>query len=209
MTGGGLSPGTNRRKPMKHKFAVFLDRDGTVTEEIGYVTDPKRLRLIPSSAEAISLLNSRQIPVILATNQAGVARGYFREEMIGKCHERLEEMLGSLGARLDAIYYCPHHPSVGEPPYRLDCNCRKPKPGMFLKAAEQFRIELSSSYMIGDKASDLEAAKVAGAHPLLVRTGYGTGEISLYAGQWKVAPEAIFENLFEAASYIIEKEETA
>jgi len=187
-------------------FAVFLDRDGTVTEEIGYVNDPRRLRLIPGSAEAIALLNARGIPAILATNQAGVARGYFKEAMIGSCHARLEEMLAALGARLDAIYYCPHHPSVGDPPFRQECDCRKPKPGMLLKAADKFGINLSRSYVIGDKASDLEVAKVVGAHPLLVRTGYGEGEIALFEGRWKVKPDKIFLNLFEAVSYIVEKE---
>jgi D-glycero-D-manno-heptose 1,7-bisphosphate phosphatase len=194
---------------MKARFGVFLDRDGTVTEEIGYVNDANRLRLIPSSAEAISLLNRKGIPAILATNQAGVARGYFKEEMIGACHDRLEEMLAALGARLDAIFYCLHHPNVGEPPYRSDCNCRKPKPGMLLKAAEEFSLDLSRSYVIGDKASDLEVAEAVGAHPLLVKTGYGLGEIELYKGKWKVEPEGLFINLFEAVSYIIEKEELA
>jgi len=189
------------------RFGVFLDRDGTVTEEIGYVNDPRRLRLIPSSAEAIALLNAKGIPAILATNQAGVARGYFKHEMIGACHERLEVMLAALGAKLDGIFYCPHHPSVGEPPYRQECDCRKPKPGMLLKAAEQFGINLQASYVIGDKASDLEVAKVVGAHPLLVRTGYGEGEIGLFSGNWKVEPEGIFLNLFEAVNYIIEKED--
>lgn len=187
-------------------FGVFLDRDGTVTEEIGYVNDPRRLRLIPGSAEAIALLNAKNIPVILATNQAGVARGYFKEEMIGRCHARLEEMLAALGARLDAIFYCPHHPSVGEPPYRQDCECRKPKPGMLLKAAERFGLDLSRSYVIGDKASDLEVAEAVGAHPVLVRTGYGEGEIELYEGRWKVEPEGVFLNLFEAVNHIVEKE---
>lgn len=187
-------------------FGVFLDRDGTVTEEIGYVNDPRRLRLIPGSAEAIALLNSKKIPVILATNQAGVARGYFKEEMIGRCHGRLTEMLASLGARLDAIYYCPHHPAAGEAPYRTDCDCRKPKPGMLLKAAERFGLDLSRSYVIGDKASDLEVAEAAGAHPILVRTGYGEGEIELYGGKWDVKPEGIFLNLLEAVNHIVEKE---
>ena len=188
------------------EFGVFLDRDGTVTEEIGYVNDPGRLRLIPGSAEAIALLNSKRIPAILATNQAGVARGYFREEMIGRCHSKLEEMLAALGAKLDAIYYCPHHPSVGEPPYRQECGCRKPRPGMLLQAAERFGLDLSRSFVIGDKASDLEVAKVVGAHPLLVRTGYGEGEIGLAGGRWKVEPEAVFLDLLGAVKYIIEKE---
>ena len=131
--------------------AVFLDRDGTVTEEVGYVNHLDRLKLIPGAASAISRLNRAGILVILATNQAGVARGYFPEELVGQVHRRLEELLAQEGAHLDAIYYCPHHPQVGPPPYRKSCNCRKPAGGMLLEAAEKFSIDLSRSFMVGDK----------------------------------------------------------
>ena len=134
--------------------AVFLDRDGTVTEEVGYVNHLDRLKLIPGAASAISRLNRAGILVILATNQAGVARGYFPEELVGQVHRRLEELLAQEGAHLVAIYYCPHHPQVGPPPYRKSCNCRKPAGGMLLEAAEKFSIDLSRSFMVGDKITD-------------------------------------------------------
>lgn len=191
---------------MKRRFGVFLDRDGTVTEEVGYLTDTSRLRLIPGSGEAIALLNEMKIPAILATNQAGVARGYFEESMVIKCNKKLEDMLKVFGAKLDALYYCPHHPEVGEKPYRIDCNCRKPKPGMLLKGAEEFNLDLSQSYVIGDKVSDLEVANKVNAKSILVKTGYGLGEVLYGKKRWKVKPLAICENFYEAVKYILKKE---
>lgn len=163
------------------------------------------MKLIPGSAEGISLLNEKGIKVIVATNQAGVAKGYFKEELIIECNERLKKMLFILGAHLDAIYYCPHHPDVGSPPYRLDCDCRKPKPGMLLNAQKKFNIDLKKSYVIGDKRSDLELAFSVNAHPLLVLTGYGSGELK-NREKWKFEPEGVFPNLFCAINYILKKE---
>ena len=121
---------------MSKRRAVFKDRDGTISEEVGYVNHVSRYRVFPFAAEAIRTLTGAGWLAILVTNQAGVARGYFAEEMIGRVHEVLTAELAHGGARLDAIYYCPHHPSVGEPPYRLDCDCRKPRPGLLRRAAE-------------------------------------------------------------------------
>jgi D-glycero-D-manno-heptose 1,7-bisphosphate phosphatase len=121
--------------------AVFIDRDGTISEEVGYINHPSRLRLFPYSSEAIRMLNDNGWLAILVTNQAGVARGYFSEDLIKQTHERLETALREQSARLDAIYYCAHHPSVGEPPYRLDCDCRKPRPGLIEQAARDFEID--------------------------------------------------------------------
>jgi D-glycero-D-manno-heptose 1,7-bisphosphate phosphatase len=196
---------TGRYEKMS-EFAVFLDRDGTITEEVGYLTDSRRLRLLPGSAEAINLLNKYDIPAIVATNQAGVARGYFREEMVIECNEKLRNMLAILGAKVDAIYYCPHHPDGSNESYRKKCECRKPKPGMLLKAQKEFLIDLNKSYVIGDKESDLEFARSVGAHPILVETGYGYGEVHYNKENWKVEAEGIFSNIFKAVSYIIEKE---
>lgn len=191
---------------LNKRFGVFLDRDGTITEEAGYLTDSKRLKLIPGSAEAIALLNRFKIPAVVATNQAGVARGYFEEFMVKECNRKLKDMLRRLGAKLDAIYYCPHHPDVGIPPYRKNCDCRKPKPGMLLRAAKKFNLDLSKSYVIGDKATDLEVAAVVSARPILVKTGYGLGEILYGRAKWKIKPITVCENLFEAVSFIIDKE---
>src|SRR6266513_2893489 len=127
--------------------AVFIDRDGTISEEVGYINHPSRFRLFPYSASALQHLNENGWLAILVTNQAGVARGYFSEDMIKTVHAAMTSDIESHQARLDAIYYCAHHPSVGDPPYRLNCDCRKPKPGLILRAAAEMDINLDKSWM--------------------------------------------------------------
>jgi D-glycero-D-manno-heptose 1,7-bisphosphate phosphatase len=188
------------------RWAVFFDRDGTLTEEVGYVNHPDRLSLIPGAAEAVALLNRAGVPAILATNQAGVARGYFTEEMVIRVLDRLEELLGRLGARLDALYYCPHHPTVGPEPYRTSCDCRKPKPGMLLRGAEAFGLDLARCYVVGDKISDVGFARTAGAKGVLVLTGYGRGERDFQRDQWKVTPDFVAEDASEAVRWILREE---
>ncbi|MEJ2422589.1 MAG: HAD family hydrolase [Acidobacteriota bacterium] len=197
---------THKSSQPGYHWGVFLDRDGTVTEEIGYVNDPARLRLLPGAAEAIRAFNRAGVPVLLATNQAGVARGYFTEDVLKATLDRLAEMLGILGARLDHMYYCPHHPAVGEPPYRQDCNCRKPKPGMLLAGAADFDLDLSRSYVVGDKISDVGFAQAAGAKGILVKTGYGAGELRYHDGVKLKGPLVVKADLAEAARYILEQE---
>jgi D-glycero-D-manno-heptose 1,7-bisphosphate phosphatase len=153
--------------------AVFLDRDGVLIEEVGYLADPCQVVLIPGAGPAIASLNRAGIPVVVVTNQAGIARGYLSESRLAEIHGRLEALLAAEGARIDAIYYCPHHPTDGVAPYRLQCSCRKPQPGMLLQAATDLGIDLPRSSMIGDKAVDLEAGARAGCRPILVKTGYG------------------------------------
>ncbi len=183
--------------------AVFIDRDGTISEEVGYINHPSRFQVFPYSASAIKLLNESGWLAIVVTNQAGVARGYFSEEMIKSVHERLERDLESNGARLDAIYYCAHHPSVGEPPYLLDCDCRKPRPGLIHQANGKFGIDLKKSWMVGDRYSDVELARNAGVNSALVMSGYGRGEWEHQRGSWKHEPDLIVENLLEAVEAII------
>ncbi len=191
----------------KRDWGVFLDRDGTITEEVGYVNHVSRLSLLPGAAEGIRLLNNAGVPVILATNQAGVARGYFGENVLKAVLARLEEMLGALGARLDAIYYCPHHPTAGEPPWRAECDCRKPKPGMLLRGARELKLGLQRSYVVGDKISDVAFAKAGGASGILVLTGYGLGELAHQRAQWRCEPCAVVPDLHSAARWILEREE--
>ncbi|MCZ6600644.1 MAG: HAD family hydrolase, partial [Acidobacteria bacterium] len=143
--------------------AFFLDRDGTVTREVGYVNHTSRLELLPRSAQAIRMARAAGYICVLVTNQAGVARGYFPESMIAEVHERLAHLLAAEETRLDGIYYCPHHPSAGEPPYRSDCECRKPRPGMLLTAARDLEIDMAASIMVGDKISDVELGQSQGA----------------------------------------------
>ena len=182
--------------------AVFIDRDGTISEEVGYINHPSRFRVFPFSSAAIKLLNESGWLAIVVTNQAGVARGYFSEEMIQTVHEGLRRDLEMDGARLDAIYYCAHHPSVGEPPYRFDCDCRKPKPGLISRAVEEFDIDPSSSWMVGDRYSDIELARNAGIHSAFVMTGYGRGEWEHQQSTWQHQPDLISENLLETVQAI-------
>ena len=184
--------------------AVFIDRDGTISEEVGYVNHPSRYRVFPYAAEAVRRLNQSGWLAILVTNQAGVARGYFTEEMIGAVHRILVEELERGGAYLDAIYYCPHHPSVGAPPYRLDCDCRKPKPGLIRRAAAEFDIDLARSWMVGDRYGDMEMARNAGLRSAFVLSGYGRGEWEYQREQWKYEPDTIAEDLLHAVRAIIE-----
>jgi len=157
--------------------AVFLDRDGTIIEDVDYLTRPDQLRLIPGAAAAIRQFNERNIPVVVVTNQSAVARGMLSEAGLAEIHERLRSMLAAEGARLDAIYYCPHHPDGSQAAYRRTCECRKPKAGMLLQAARDLNIDLTASIMIGDGLRDLEAGAAAGCRTLiLVRTGHGAQE---------------------------------
>ncbi len=183
--------------------AVFIDRDGTISEEVGYVNHPSRFRLFPYSSEAIRVLNDNSWLAIVVTNQAGVARGYFSEDVVLKIHDLLERDLQNASVQLDAIYYCAHHPSVGEPPYRLDCECRKPKAGLINRASQDFEIDLSASWMIGDRYSDVELARNAGLSSAFVLSGYGRGEWEYQRASWQHQPDLVSENLLEAVKSIV------
>jgi D-glycero-D-manno-heptose 1,7-bisphosphate phosphatase len=153
--------------------ALFLDRDGVIVDEAEYLADPAKLCLLPGSAEAIVEVNRQGVPVIVVTNQSGVARGYFPESRVAEIHVQLDRLLAGQGAHISRYYYCPHHPTEGQSPYRVDCQCRKPRPGMLLQAARDLSLELHESFLVGDKLSDLEAGASAGCQTILVRTGYG------------------------------------
>ena len=143
----------------KHR-AVFMDRDGTINEEVAY--------------EAVRLINESGMKAIVITNQSGVGRGFFSEEFIHTVHRRINELLKEGNAFIDHFYYCPHHPLYGKGTYKISCDCRKPKPGLLLRAAEAFQIDLAGSYMIGDMIKDLQAGHNAGiVKTILVKTGYG------------------------------------
>lgn len=183
--------------------AVFIDRDGTISEEVGYINHAERFRLFSYAAQAINLLHNHGWLAIVTTNQAGVARGYFTEAMIQSVHERMTRELETEGARLDAIYYCAHHPSVGEPPYRVDCDCRKPKPGLITRAAQNLRIDLSRSWMVGDRYSDIEVARNAGVSSALVLSGYGRGEWEHQRTSWDHQPDLVADDLLKAVEQIV------
>ena len=152
---------------------VFLDRDGTLIEEVGYLSHLDRIALYPWSIESVKLLNRAGFKVVVVTNQAGVARGLFDEDFIDEAHRFLDQKFSDGGATIDRFYYCPHHPEASVEAYRSECDCRKPKAGMLWKAAQELQLELSHSFVIGDRLSDLRLGQAVGARSLLVRTGYG------------------------------------
>jgi D-glycero-D-manno-heptose 1,7-bisphosphate phosphatase len=184
-------------------IAVFLDRDGTINEEGGYINHVDRLKLIDGAAEAVALLGSHGLKTIVVTNQAGVARGYYPAEHLPKLHDRLRELLKEGGAELDAIYYCPHHPDVGEPPFRKDCDCRKPRLGMIRSAEREHGVDAARSYMVGDKISDVEFGRKAGCKSILVLTGYGKGELEYHRDKLSGEPDYIADDLLDAAKWIV------
>jgi D-glycero-D-manno-heptose 1,7-bisphosphate phosphatase len=186
--------------------AIIMDRDGTVCEEVGYVNHLSRVRLLTHSAEAIRRANEAGFQTVVVTNQAGVARGYFDERLVDEVHDRVREMLAERGARVDGLYYCPHHPDVGAPPYRKACDCRKPRPGMLLRARDEMGIDLARSYMIGDSVRDIEAGHRAGATTVLVLTGYGRGELEYQSRGWTVKPAHVADDLLEAVLWILARE---
>lgn len=153
--------------------AVFLDRDGTMIREVGYLRSPVQLRLLPRAASAIKRLNDAGFAAIVTTNQSGIARGLLTEADLALTNEALQRRLARYRAHIDAFYFCPHHPEVGAPRYRRRCRCRKPSPGMLLRAARELDLDLSRSFAVGDSARDLLAGRHAGARAILVRTGYG------------------------------------
>jgi D-glycero-D-manno-heptose 1,7-bisphosphate phosphatase len=159
--------------------AIFLDRDGTVNEERHYLSDPALVALTENVAHGIAAANQAGFLVVVVTNQAGVGRGYFKLEAVEAVNRRIEELLALGSARIDRFYACPHHPREGIGEYLIDCDCRKPKPGMLQRAAEELGIDLSASLLIGDTRTDLEAGAAAGCRTMLVRTCHGVAvEIS-------------------------------
>jgi D-glycero-D-manno-heptose 1,7-bisphosphate phosphatase len=182
--------------------AVFLDRDGTICEEVGYLDSVERLRLIPGSAAAIKSLNDRGLKAVVVTNQSGVARGFFPESRLRELHGELERQLGKEGAHLDGIYYCPHHPIEGSDPYLKVCECRKPASGLLFQAAANLGLDLKVSYVIGDHYSDVECAQRVGAKGILVLTGHG-GDSLAEKETWPLPPAYIAPDLYAAVQWVI------
>lgn len=187
------------------KRAVFLDRDGTINEEVGFLDAVDRLRLIPGAAAAIRRLNEAGFPVIVVTTQSGIARGILDEPTLEAIHDGLRARLAEEGARVDGIYVCPHHPTEGSTPWRRECDCRKPRPGLMKRAALDHRLDLPASYMIGDKAADMEMGRNAGATTILVLTGYGAEQRARISGA--AAPDHVAGDLREAVAWILQREE--
>jgi len=184
--------------------AVFLDRDGTISEESGYINHIDRFHLYPWASGAIKRLNEAGWLAILVTNQSGIARGYFPETLMHQIHDNLQTELASSDAHLDAIYFCPHLAGGAIAEYSKSCECRKPKIGMLLKAAGEFQLDLPSCFVIGDKYVDIETAHNAGARGILVLSGYGKGEQLYRAHTWPRQPAHVAQDVSAAVDWILQ-----
>jgi D-glycero-D-manno-heptose 1,7-bisphosphate phosphatase len=183
--------------------AVFLDRDGTINEEVGYLDDLAKLRLIPSSFAAVRMINASGMKAVVITNQSGVARGIFTEEMVRQAHRIIEGWLADQSAHIDRFYYCPHHPTEGQGEYLVACRCRKPEAGLLRQAAGELNIDLRKSYMVGDTARDMETARNAGVKGILVLTGFGGEEAASGTAPGHASPVYIAENILDAVRWIM------
>ncbi len=182
---------------------VFLDRDGTINPDKGYMNHPDLMELYPGAADAIRRMQEAGLAVVITTNQAGIAKGFLTEDTLAHIHARLGELLAVEGVRLDGLYYCPHSPADGNPPYRQECDCRKPATGMAEKAAADLGLDLSRSYVVGDKRTDVEFGRNVGAATVLVLTGYGLGEWDFNRDAFP-APNHVARDLAAAADWITE-----
>ena len=192
---------------MSANRAVFLDRDGTLIEEVGYLDRADRVELYPWSIDAVRLLNRAGFLVIVATNQSGVARGFFTEAMVEDVHGHISALLAEGGARIDGYYYCPHHPDGSVEQYTRRCECRKPGRGLVDRAARELGIDPSASFVVGDRWLDVRLARSVGARGVLVRTGYGASEERQPPGD--VVADAVADNLIAASSWILQNVRSA
>ncbi len=180
---------------MSNRPGLFLDRDGVINQECHYLHDPKDLVMIPGVAETIAAINRHGVPIIVVTNQAGIGRGYYDVPAYQSVNRAIAEILAASAAHVDAWYFCPHRPDAG-------CTCRKPLPGMLLDAARDWGLDLSRSLLVGDKTSDLQAARAAGAGTVLVRTGYGREVEAELAANGSGLADHTCDSLREALPYL-------
>jgi len=178
--------------------AVFLDRDGTICEEMGYLNHISRLHIFPFAAAAIARLNNAGVPVIVVTNQSGISRRIFPESLVAQVHARLSHELSAAGARIDGYYYCAHTSQD-------DCSCRKPLPGLLEQAAREHGLSLERSFVVGDRYADVKLAHVVHGRGVLVLTGYGRGEYELHRQEWPRQPDVVAEDLSKAVDAIVEE----
>ncbi len=186
--------------------AVFLDRDGTINEQMGYVNHPDRFVLLPGAVPGIRRLNKGGFLVIVVSNQSGVARGYFPIDLVNEVHDLMQKELAAGGAFLDEVLFCPHYPGGEVAEYAVECRCRKPKPGMITEAESRFHIDMSRSYVVGDRFSDLELAASKGLKGVLVETGYGLGERLYVLPEKEIQPDHVARDLEAAAQWILDRE---
>lgn len=183
--------------------AVFLDRDGTINEQMGYINHISRFVILPGVPEAIRMLNESDYLVIVISNQSGVARGYFPLDLVHEVHDYMIRELGKAGAVIDGVFFCPHYPNGEVKEFAIDCDCRKPGTGMVELACRRFDIDMSNSYVIGDRYTDMELADRCNVKGIMVKTGYGKGDLKYVLPRKNIRPAFIAEDLFEAAKWII------
>jgi D-glycero-D-manno-heptose 1,7-bisphosphate phosphatase len=200
---------------LKINTAIFLDRDGTINEEVGHLDKLEKLKIYDNAAEAIRMINQSGMKAVVITNQSGVARGYFTEELVKTTHRIIQDLLKRQGAFIDAFYYCPHHPTEGLEEYVQACSCRKPEPGMLITASRDLNIDLQRSYMVGDILKDIQAGKNAGTKSVLVKSGHGikalhedlqqsSQEIPIGENLGNSYPDYIAEDILEAVTWILQ-----
>ena len=174
--------------------AIFLDRDGVINIEVGYLSNPNDFKIIEGTIEALKILNKKDFLLIVVTNQAGIARGYYTEDDLKDVHHKMRYVLKQHEVTLIDIFYCPHHPE-----FTGSCNCRKPNPGMILEAKKKYNIDIENSYMVGDTLNDIQTGIAAKCKTVLVLTGYGIEEQKKIGS---IKPDMIFKNLYEFAKHI-------
>ena len=177
--------------------AVFMDRDGTINEQMGYINHSSRFVLLPGAARAVRLLNEAGFLAIVVSNQSGVARGYFPIDLVHEVHDLMQRGLAEQGARLDGVFFCPHYPA---------CSCRKPEPGLIRQAESRFEIDMSRSYVVGDRFSDVELGARCGLRSVLVETGYGRGDRQYVLPGREVQPDHVAPDLEAAVRWILDQE---
>ncbi|MFO7980235.1 MAG: HAD family hydrolase [Candidatus Aminicenantes bacterium] len=187
------------------KRAVFLDRDGNINKDVGYPNSYKQINIYPYSYEAVRKINKAGFLAIVITNQSGVGRGLIKEEALKEIHQKMKKSFLKNKARLDGMYYCPHYIDSSIPKYQKDCRCRKPHPGLALKAAREFNINLSDSYMIGDKVEDILFGKNIKAKSILVLTGFGK-DSRVQLDKMNIEPAYVAKNLLDAVNWILEND---
>ena len=190
-------------RPSSGQGAVFLDRDGTMIDDVGYLDALDRVAFYPWTVDAIRALNRAGLAVVVVTNQSGIARGLFSEAFVEETHRHIAKRLEAGGARVDAYYYCPHHPNGSVAAFARDCDCRKPGRGMIDRAATDLDLDPARSFVVGDTWSDVQLGRAVGARPLLVRTGKGAAAERLPPSG--VTADAVVDNLAAAASWILLK----
>lgn len=182
---------------------VFIDRDGTINYDAGYINDPDSFRMYPFAPQAVRMLNLSGFLAVIITNQSGLGRGFFTEETMNLVNKKMTNSFELQGAKIDGLFYCPHQIGSKIPQYNVDCRCRKPYTGMIEQAFAELPIDKSKTFFIGDKYSDMETGFNAGCKTIMVKTGYGKGELIQKSAKWERMPDTICENLLDAVRIIL------